>query len=703
MTASARDVYPRPVRSSRPPQIPPVPGRDLDIGPYKLANRIAVGGMAEVFRALDEPPAGDPRSVVIKRLLPDLADDPKCRRMFEREADLGLRIDHENVVRVLDRGEDRGRPYIVLEYVFGVDLWRLGRHLIRTGETLSQPIALYIVTEMLAGLAAVHDAKGRDGHPLRIEHRDVSPSNIFLSIHGDVKLGDLGIAIADMREKRPTAPRDERGKGKLGYLAPEIVKGVPSDQRADLFSAGVVAAELLLGRPLFTGAGEIGILLAIRDADIRPFKAIADRLPSAVDFAICSALAADPQERLETAKAFRDALLPHVDEPLRNIRSQLGRLVARVLSDTGNTQPGDSGAMAETVERRWPDRSSRPPALIDDDGQLRVQSDTGELIPVLDTATVDESRYEVHGEDGRPLGTFHLAGLVQAIATRKIGPGDLVSRDDGPARPLLTHRELMRHLPPSSRTPTLQKRTRLVSTTEVHDLAHAGMVGALGQALVHQQTGLMIADDDVTRVEIYLADGAPVFVTSSRAEDLLGERLVERQVITRGELDMALAVLPRFDGRLGETLSSLGLVEPVTLVRHITAQVRERLLEPFGWSHGKTAFYGGVDAPDELVKVELDPWSVLESGARLRLRLGLEAKRFDGRDGGSRLRSAARAEHVLALRPEPAVASLLTMLEQPMPLARLDELNPATADDAIPRSRALVVVLLAMGAIAWTD
>lgn len=696
-------MYAKAVRSSRPPQIPPVPGRDLDIGPYKLANRIAVGGMAEVFRALDEPPAGEPRSVVIKRMLPDLADEPKCRRMFEREADLGLRIEHDNVVRVLDRGEDGDRPYIVLEYVFGVDLWRLGRHLMRVGKTLRPTVALYVVTEMLAGLAAVHGAKGRDGHPLRIEHRDVSPSNIFLSVHGDVKLGDLGIAVADMRESRPSAPRDERGKGKLGYLAPEIVKGMPSDQRADLFSAGVVAAELLLGKPLFTGAGEIGILLAIRDADIRPFKAIADQLPSAVDAAISQALAADPQERIPSARALRETLLPHVDEPVRSLRKELGHLVAGVLADSADAQPGDSHAMAQTVEQRWPDRESRPPALIDDEGQLRIQSDTGELVRVADTATVDASRYEVHAADGRPLGTFRLADLVRAIATRSVGPTDLVAKDGGPPRPLVRYPRLVRHLPPSSRTPTLQQRTQLVNTTEVHDLSRGGLVAVLGQALLHELTGLMIVDhEDETRIEIYLEGGAPVFVTSSRAKDLLGARLVEQGVLTQGELEMALAVLPRFDGRLGETLSALGLVEPVALVRHISAQVRERLLEPFGWSSGRSAFYGGVDAPEELVPLELDPWAVLEAGARLRLRRGLEAKRFEGRDGRSALRATPRAEHVLALRPEPAVASLLMMLENPMPLARLDELNPAPDDEPqLPRGRALVVVLLAIGAIDW--
>ena len=690
------------MRSSRPPKVPPVPGQNLDIGPYRLANRIAVGGMAEVFRALDDPPAGEPRSVVIKRMLPDLAEDPECRRMFQLEADLGLRIDHANVVRVLDHGVDERAPYIVLEYVFGVDLWRLTRMLGRTGTPLRPPVAMYVVTEMLAGLAAVHSAVGRDGTPLHIEHRDVSPSNIFLSVHGDVKLGDLGIAVAGMRESHPSAPRNERGRGKLGYLAPEIVRGVPSDQRADIFSAGVVAAELLLGRPLFTGAGEIGILLAIRDADIRPFHELAGSLPKPMATTIMRALAREPEHRLARAAEVRDALLPFVDEPVKKLRVELGRLVATVLSETVPEQPGDRGALAQTVEHRIPSPASSLPAILDDEGRLHVQSDTGELVPVNDTASLDDDIYEVTTPAGSDAGAYRLAELVRTIAMRAVGPEDRVSLNGDEPRPLRTFPKLARHLPPSSRTPTLQKRIQRMQTTELHNLAHAGMLVPLGRALLTGGTGLLLVEQGDTRVEIYLAGGAPVYVSSNRPEDLLGARLVARGVITQGELDMALAVMPRFDGRLGETLSALGLVEPVQLVRHIGVQVRERLLDTFTWTEGRSALYGGVEDPGDLVKVELDPWSILENGAGLRIELGLEMERFAGRDSSSRVRSTTVATQVLALRPPVEVAAILGTAKKSAPIARIDSLL-ATPGEGPSRGRRLALVLFAMGALTWAD
>src|SRR5688572_18530108 len=112
--------------------------------------------MAEVFKALFAQSAGADRAVVIKRMLPALAADPECRAMFEEEAKLGLRIRHDNVVQVIDSGLDATSPYLVLEYVFGVDLWRLGRWMMRLGQPMPVPLACYVVTELLSGLDAVH-------------------------------------------------------------------------------------------------------------------------------------------------------------------------------------------------------------------------------------------------------------------------------------------------------------------------------------------------------------------------------------------------------------------------------------------------------------------------------------------------------------------------------------------------------------------
>ena len=694
------------MRSSRPPDVPPAPSPDVDIGPYRLANRIAVGGMAEVFRALDQPPAGAPRAVVIKRMLPALAADRECRRMFEDEARLGLRVSHDNVVQLISSGLDQNIPYIVLEYVFGVDVWRLSRHLTRNGTKLRQAVALYVVTEMLSGLEAVHAACDENGTPLHVVHRDVSPSNIFLSVHGDVKLGDLGIAGAAMRETHPTPPRNTRAKGKLGYLAPEQIAGHASDRRADVFAAGVVAAELLLGRPLFTGGGEIGILLAIRDGDIKPVKELAPTLPPALAMALMGALERSPDVRTESAAELREELLPFVDDDLATIRRELGGLVARVLSETEDGRLSDRRALAKTVEKGRdsgfdPDTST--PAMMDGSGRLLVQSDAGDLVPVDDPSVLDQNIYSVTSSEGRPLGTYKLAGLIEAIATGKVGPTDGVSLNESEARPVLSYPYLVRHLPPSSRTPTMQRRTRMVETNELYDLSHGGMLACLGRALLDRLTGLLLAERGDVRKEVYLCDGAPVYVASNRASDLLGEYLVARGVIERAELDMALAVMPRFEGRLGETLAALGLVEPVHLVRHITAQVRERLLDTFGWFDGRAAFYAGVDAPQDRVPVELDAWEVLASGAGMRIELGLEEGRFRGRDGGSKLVASPAAEDVLSCSPPQDIVLVLSTLEQPAPLARVEEIIAPDQTKSPSRGRRIVTALLAMDAVRWVE
>lgn len=322
------------------------PGVTRDLGPYRLAHRIAVGGMAEVYRALWPQAAGADRSVVIKRLLPGLVDDPEQRAMFEHEAKLGRRIQHPNVVELLAHGIEGDAPYHVLEYVFGVDLWRLTRGLRGSGRVLPRPLALWVGTELLAGLAAVHGARGEAGEPLHVVHHDVSPSNVFLSVHGDVKLGDLGIARAALHDRTDAAAR---AKGKLGYRSPEQVLGRPVDARSDVFAAGVVIAELLMGRPLFAERTEVGALLAIRDGDLAPLHQLLPHLPAGLGEALRRALEHRPERRTASAEALRAALLPFLDLPPSRLREELGARVVATLDEGAGL--GDRTSLAETFEQ----------------------------------------------------------------------------------------------------------------------------------------------------------------------------------------------------------------------------------------------------------------------------------------------------------------------------------------------------------------
>lgn len=600
------------------------------VGQYRLLGRVAVGGMAEVYRAAAPSPAGETRIVVIKRMLPRIATDASARAMFAEEARLGAHVRHPNVVQVLDFGEADEQPYLVLEYVQGVDLWRLMRFLTREGRSLSVPQAVFVAREMLAGLHAVHEASDESGARLGVVHRDVSPSNVLLSIHGEVKLGDLGIARARLREKFPGTAISERAKGKLGYLAPEQVRGVESDRRADIFSAGVVIAELLMGRPLFAGGSELAVLLAIRDSKIHPFLEFASQLPEGLGDLIVDALAQKPARRHASAELFASRLLPYQTEPAEVLRAGIARMVVEAL----DAAPGNLALQLT------PTRTVTDPAELLEQYALHEDAVRAELVtPVAPVPTLlleaapaaaTGAHYEVHTTSGMKYGPWSFAQVVQALSTGQLGPFDLVSIDASPERPLAEVPELARHLPSSTLTTNglLDEGGELRLSGELLPLEGGGIVGALGRAAVERMTVLMLCELGGVRKEVYIKDGAPAFVTSNLATELLGEYLVTKGVISRAELDMALAVMPRFEGRLGDTLSALGLVEPVVLFRHIAEQVREKLLDLFLWDGGVCNHYHGVAPPPSGFPLNIDAWEVIEEGLRRRVEHGLEEARL---------------------------------------------------------------------------
>lgn len=571
--------------------------------------------MAEVFRAHEPRSVGDARVVVVKRMLPSLASEAGARAMFEEEARLGGLLAHENVVRVLGSGEQDGQPYLALEYVPGVDLWRLTRWLTREGRALDVELAVYVVRELLSGLHAVHEARDERGRPLGLVHRDVSPSNVLLSIHGDVKLGDFGIAQSLLRESYPQATLTDRAKGKLGYLAPEQVRGLPSDRRADVFAAAVIAAELLMGRPLFAGGSELAVLLAIRDAQVRPFEERATSLPAGLGAAILAALAADPERRTATAAELARALERFENAPRSALRTELAGVVSEAhgaRKPSGASHAVVRGAEAAAGGTERPTRRPPPPGAEDEDESGPATSEA----PTLE--------YFVLTGDQQRLGPFTYAKLVEAIATRRIGMTDGIALGArGRFEPLHAHADLVRHLPASSLSDRTAQRPTPGEPDAGWSLEGGAFASVLGAMVLRRETGLLLCEQGGVRKEIYLTEGVPEFVTSNLASELLGEFLVARGVISRGELDMALAVMPRFEGRLGDTLTALGLVDPVHLFRQIAAQVQEKLLELFGWQSGRATLWRGVARPQSGFPLGLDPWRILADGVDRQLAQGL--------------------------------------------------------------------------------
>lgn len=282
---------------------PPTTARSF--GRYLLQERVATGGMAEVFRALYRPAPGVEKTVALKRVLPHLARDPDFLSLFRQEAALSARLAHANVVQLLDVGEVEGEPFLALEFVHGRNLRQILRRCADRKTVMPIGLALYVAMEAAKGLAYAHALKDAKGQPLRIVHRDVSPANVLVSFEGEVKIADFGIARA-MAYASTTAVGTVRGKA--SYLSPEQAQGDPLDGRSDQFALGAVLWELITGRRLFAGDTETEILGRVVGGTIPSVSKSAPGVPHAVDEVVMKALTRAPSGRHPDALAFSRAL-----------------------------------------------------------------------------------------------------------------------------------------------------------------------------------------------------------------------------------------------------------------------------------------------------------------------------------------------------------------------------------------------------------
>ncbi|MBI2892467.1 MAG: protein kinase [Deltaproteobacteria bacterium] len=272
----------------------------MRFGPYELEERLAVGGMAEVFLAVRAGAEGFRRRIVLKRILPQFAEDADFQTLFADEARLGGLLHHPNIVQMFDYDRVDGVAYLAMEYVAGRDLGYVLKH----GPRMPLQAALFVVLEVLEGLGYAHDLTD-GGRPLHIVHRDISPANILLSYAGEVKIADLGVARADTAAHQTTAGAL---KGKIPYLSPEQVAAQPADARSDLFSLSVVLYQMLTGSRPFDATSEMEVLQRIAFGDFLAPTRIAPDLPSVLEPVIMKGLATDRAKRFQTAAELGAAL-----------------------------------------------------------------------------------------------------------------------------------------------------------------------------------------------------------------------------------------------------------------------------------------------------------------------------------------------------------------------------------------------------------
>lgn len=270
----------------------------LRFGKYTLLDRIAIGGMAELYRALISGDQGFEKLVAVKRLLPYLADEENVVRAFVDEARLAALLHHRNIVHVYDFGNMEGAYFIAMEYLLGKDLNSVVKKTSETGRDLDLESALCIVSQICEGLDYAHRLKDLQGNPLRIIHRDLSPHNIFINYSGEVKIIDFGIAKAAGQSSKTQLGTI---KGKAAYMSPEQARGEPIDHRSDIFSAGILLYELVTHTRMFSG-DVMEILSQVREARIIPAEQTAPGKPPEIYTILHKALSVDPGERYQTSK-----------------------------------------------------------------------------------------------------------------------------------------------------------------------------------------------------------------------------------------------------------------------------------------------------------------------------------------------------------------------------------------------------------------
>lgn len=279
------------------------------IGRFRITKAIAKGGMGEISLSLDE--SGYP--VALKTILEDLQEDRKFRDLFLREAEITFELKHPNIVRAYRFEEVGKRLVLVLEYLDGVNLKDVLRMVYERKLHIPFIIVAAILDRVLTGLQYAHDKKDALGRDLGIVHRDLNPSNIFITYSGQVKILDFGVSKAMLKEVHQLTPKEEL-KGKISYLSPEQIKGTDIDHRSDIFSLGIVLWEALAGRPLFLKETQAEVMESIVAGDYQSILGFRPDLPPIVDRLIRKALRTSRGSRYQNCREFQQDLQAAVNE-----------------------------------------------------------------------------------------------------------------------------------------------------------------------------------------------------------------------------------------------------------------------------------------------------------------------------------------------------------------------------------------------------
>lgn len=422
-------------------------------GDYLVFERLGIGGMATVHRAIRRGIEGFEQVVALKRLLPHLAADAQFVESFVREAKLASLLQHQRIIQIYDLGCFADTYFIAMEYVEGCDL----RELLRSAHERHGPppldVGLSILGELCEGLHYAHTRVDANEQPLGLVHRDISPSNLLITQSGNLKIIDFGIAKATSGELRTDSGRI---KGKCPYMSPEAIQGKALDARSDIFSTGIIAFELLTARPLFASKSDYETLTKVQFAEAFPPSFFNRDCPLELDDVVLKALEKEPGDRWESIAAMRE----EIDKvALKHRVHATPRRVTEWISQglTGATSDADAGDAATTqVKKRNPDALVAPVSTTApgaDDARGRVPmlepQTVGDLVKIVwgrgEPSVVDD---ETPTLDDVPPAPFETPGFAP-LGSDLLPPGALPPAPLAPG--LLSASRLVDVAPPDAK------------------------------------------------------------------------------------------------------------------------------------------------------------------------------------------------------------------------------------------------------------
>jgi len=556
------------------------------LGNYVLGERLAAGGMAELFRARSlgrhyENP------IVLKRMLPHLAQNRSFVDMFIDEARISTRLQHPNIVQVHDFEATESGLCLVMELVDGPDLLAILKRCVETDARIPVELAVYIACHVLEALDYAHKVTA-NGRRLEIVHRDVSPSNILITRRGHVKLADFGIARAAERQH---ATATGTLKGKYAYMSPEQILGRELDGRSDVFSMAVVLCEMLMARRLFAAASDLDVLLMVRRVDLTRLDKHGTHIPAELQTIVRRGLERDRVNRFATAGAFRDALADwltksakragaaRVAELINELEVRGGNLCKwQATAEAAGTQPTLSGTETQ-LARIALKRAARVGRQVFALGaaSTRPTSESGQIVDDLTLEPYDGA----------------------AIEPQRMTPPEAAP---GPAAPERSQGE------PEPAPAAAEAEGLPIAGGSLEDVRPLDLLCAIAR---RRLTGLLVVRSGEMVKEAYFREGHPEFVRSNVPEERFGQFLVRHGVLTPKDLARVLAALPHFDGRMGQALVGLGLLKPVDAVHLLAEQVSHKLIDACAMRRGEFWFRPGVRNPWPALALHLNTYEIV--------------------------------------------------------------------------------------------